>query len=53
MEYSDLRPWIQDVVKPEIESCCPSSEIMVQPLSLTTGVHTGPGTWGIAFLPIS
>lgn len=53
LEYSDNRPWVHDVARPEIESCCPSAEIIVQPLSLTTGVHTGPGTWGIAFLTLT
>jgi DegV family protein with EDD domain len=52
LEYSDNLPWIQDVVKSEIAGCRPAAEIIVQPLSLTTGVHTGPGTWGIAFFPL-
>jgi len=51
LEYSDNYPWVRDEVRPRIERCRPASEIVVQPLSLTTGVHTGPGTWGIAFLP--
>lgn len=51
LEYSDNRSWISDVVKPEIVKCHPSAEIIIQPLSLTTGVHTGPGTWAVAYLP--
>ncbi len=51
LEFSDNYPWVRDEVRPLIERCCPASEILMQPLSLTTGVHTGPGTWGIAFLP--
>jgi uncharacterized protein len=51
LEYSDNYLWVRDEVRPRIERCRPASEILMQPLSLTTGVHTGPGTWGIAFLP--
>jgi fatty acid-binding protein DegV len=29
----------------------PQAEIFLQPLSLTSGAHMGPGTWGVAFLP--
>jgi fatty acid-binding protein DegV len=38
-------------VMPEIIKRYPNAEIKLQPLSLTTGVHTGPGTWSLAFLP--
>jgi uncharacterized protein len=51
LEYSDNRNWIDTVVKPAIEKRHASAEIMIQPLSLTTGVHTGPGTWAVAYLP--
>jgi DegV family protein with EDD domain len=51
LEYSDNRDWINDTVKKEIQACYPSAEIMLQPLSLTSGVHMGPGTWAVAFLP--
>jgi len=53
LEYSDNRQWVEETVQKEIRRCCPLSEIIVQPLSLTSGVHMGPGTWGIAFLPKS
>ena len=53
LEYSDNRQWVEETVQGEIRRYCPSSEIIVQPLSLTSGVHMGPGTWGIAFLPKS
>ena len=52
IEYSNNRTWITDVIKDEIERLYPLSEIIIQPLSLTTGVHTGPGTWAVAFLDI-
>jgi DegV family protein with EDD domain len=51
LEYSDNRDWVNDTVKKEIQSRYPSAEIMLQPLSLTSGVHFGPGTWAVAFLP--
>jgi len=51
LEYSDNRDWVNDKVKKEIQARYPSAEIMLQPLSLTSGVHMGPGTWAVAFLP--
>ena len=51
LEYSDNRDWVNDTVKKEIENRYPSAEILLQPLSLTSGVHMGPGTWAMAFLP--
>ena len=53
LEYSDNRQWVEETVQREIRRYYPLSEIMIQPLSLTSGVHMGPGTWGIAFLPKS
>ncbi len=29
----------------------PGADIMQTPLSLTSGVHMGPGTWSLAFVP--
>ena len=51
LEYSDNRDWVNDTVKKEIQARYPSAEILLQPLSLTSGVHMGPGTWAVAFLP--
>ena len=50
LEYSDNRAWVNDTVKREIQDLSPSSEVFLQPLSLTSGVHMGPGTWAVAFL---
>lgn len=50
LEYSDNRSWIEEAVRPEIAARYRHAEILVRPISLTTGVHTGPGTWGLAFL---
>jgi len=51
LEYSDNSPWVGNVAQREIENLFPSAEIILQPISLTSGVHMGPGTWAIAFLP--
>ncbi|MBW2336648.1 MAG: DegV family EDD domain-containing protein [Deltaproteobacteria bacterium] len=51
LEYTDNYDWVNDTVKKEIKARYPSAEIMLQPLSLTSGVHMGPGTWAVAFLP--
>ena len=51
IEYSDNRQWVENNVWGEIKSRFASAEITLQPLSLTSGAHMGPGTWAIAFLP--
>jgi uncharacterized protein len=51
LEYSDNKKWVEDTVKRKLEELCPNAEIILQPLSLTSGAHMGPGTWGVAFLP--
>jgi uncharacterized protein len=51
LEYTDNRSWVDERVRKEIQTRYPSSEIILQPLSLTSGAHMGPGTWAIAFLP--
>jgi DegV family protein with EDD domain len=51
LEYSDNRDWVDGTVRKQIEALSPSSEVFLQPLSLTSGVHMGPGTWAVAFLP--
>jgi DegV family protein with EDD domain len=51
LEYSDNCDWVNEAVKKEIRARYPSAEIILQPLSLTSGVHMGPGTWAMAYLP--
>lgn len=51
LEYSDNRPWVEDKVLGPIQNRFAAAEIIFQPLSLTSGAHMGPGTWGVAFLP--
>jgi hypothetical protein len=31
----------------------PQADVRLQPLSLTSGAHMGPGTWGVAFLKVT
>jgi uncharacterized protein len=50
LEYSDNHAWVEAVVKTAVLNVCPSADIILQPLSLTSGVHMGPGTWALAFL---
>jgi len=51
LEYSDNRPWLESDVLPLIRSRFPAAEVLLQPLSLTSGAHMGPETWAVAFLP--
>jgi hypothetical protein len=51
LEYSDNFAWVRDTVRTQIAKTAPLSEILLQPLSLTSGAHMGPGTWAIAFSP--
>ena len=50
LEYTDNRKWLEQEIKPEIESRFPRARVILQILSLTSAVHMGPGTWGVAFL---
>ncbi len=50
LQYSDNREWVNETVKKEIERLRPHADVLLQPLSLTSGVHMGPGTWGVAIL---
>lgn len=51
LEYSDNREWVQAEVENAVRKQHPTAEIILQPLSLTTGAHTGPGTWAVAVHP--
>ena len=48
LQYSDNREWVQDAVQPQVRALLPGAELLPVPLSLTSGVHMGPGTWGLA-----
>ena len=49
LEYTDNADWLHDEVSPLIAADHPNAEIVIKPISLTTGVHVGPGAWGLAF----
>ncbi len=49
LEYSDNRPWVEETVMREVQMRYPAAEVKLQPLSLTSGVHMGPGAWAVAF----
>jgi len=51
LQYTDNRELVEEQVLPEIATRHPGADIHLRPLSLTTGVHVGPGTWSLAFLP--
>ena len=51
IEYTDNAAWVTETVRPEIARRYPEAEILLQPMSLTSGAHMGPGTWAVAFLP--
>ncbi len=50
LQYSDNKELVNGLIRAKIERHYPKAEILVTPLSLTSGVHMGPGTWGVAFL---
>jgi uncharacterized protein len=52
LEHSDNREWVTAEALPAIRSRYPTAEVSLSPLSLTSGAHMGPGTWGVAFLPL-
>lgn len=52
LQYSDNRGWVEETVRPRVRSILPEAELLLVPLSLTSGVHMGPGTWSLAFAPV-
>jgi DegV family protein with EDD domain len=50
LEYSDNKERLEGEIQPEIERRLPLVQVIVQPLSLTSAAHMGPGSWGMAFL---
>lgn len=51
LQYTDNLTLVETRFLPEIAARHPGADIRVQPLSLTTGVHVGPGAWSMAFIP--
>ncbi len=52
LQYSDNQDWVKHTVAEQIRQLLPASDIVFTPLSLTSGAHMGPGTWGVAYLPV-
>jgi DegV family protein with EDD domain len=50
LEYSDNSDWVENVVKRRILETFPEIVLVARPLSLTSGVHIGPGAWAAAFV---
>lgn len=50
-EYTDNRAWVEGILLPRLRKAAPEAKIALGPFSLTTGAHTGPGTWAVALLP--
>jgi len=51
LQYTDNRFLVEGEIKRAIEKAFPQAEVFLQPLSLTTGTHCGPGAWAMAYLP--
>ena len=49
LQFTDNREWLQQKVEQKIRKLLPYAEIQLVPLSLSSGVHMGPGTWSVAY----
>ncbi len=50
LEYTDNEQWVRTLAREVFTSIRSDIFVRVQPFSLTTGVHIGPGAWGLAFV---
>ncbi|MDK9708503.1 MAG: DegV family EDD domain-containing protein [Desulforhopalus sp.] len=48
LQYSDNEDWVAGRVQQQVREAMPDAEILLCPISLTSGVHMGPGTWSMA-----
>jgi DegV family protein with EDD domain len=51
LQYSDNEDWLRKSVLQAVQELLPKATVLLTPLSLSSGVHMGPGTWAIAFAP--
>ncbi|MCG6878277.1 MAG: DegV family EDD domain-containing protein [Deltaproteobacteria bacterium] len=51
LQYTDNRSLVEHEFKGAVRETFPRAEVFLQPLSLTTGTHCGPGAWAVAYLP--
>jgi DegV family protein with EDD domain len=49
LQYSDNAQWVAGEVLPRVSALLPGAEVILTPLSLTSAVHMGPGTWSVAW----
>jgi uncharacterized protein len=50
LQYTDNHEQVASEIQPALLKQFPAAEIVVTPLSLTSGVHMGPGTWAVAWI---
>lgn len=50
LQYTDNRERVETEIQTALQERFPTAEILLTPLSLTAGVHMGPGTWAVAWL---
>lgn len=51
LQHSNNRDWLDTEIRHKIESKFAKARVIIQPLSLTSASHMGPGAWGVAYLP--
>ncbi len=51
LQHSDNVDWVSGPVRQHVKGLLPEAEVLLAPISLTSGVHMGPGTWSLAFAP--
>ncbi|MCW5204665.1 DegV family EDD domain-containing protein, partial [Desulfobulbus sp. N2] len=51
LQYSDNEEWLRETAQQQVRELLPKAKILLTPLSLSSGVHMGPGTWAMAFAP--
>ena len=49
LQYTDNEQWVTESAEPKVRALLPEAEILLAPLSLTSGVHLGPGSWSLAW----
>jgi DegV family protein with EDD domain len=52
VQHTDNLPWAEVVRSRLSERLGPGAEILLSPLSSTSAVHMGPGTWGVSSVPL-
>jgi uncharacterized protein len=51
LQYTNNQDRVMSHIQPQIQERFPQARISIRPMSLTSGVHMGPGTWAAAHLP--